>query len=362
MKKINFLFIILGLITILILSGCRNNEEPIQQDLRVPVRINAVEYVKMAKAIHTYGRVSSTKEMKLSFKIGGIIQKIFVDEGQSVSRNQLLAQLNLAEIDSQVSQAKSGFEKAQRDLERIENLYKEKAVTLEQYQNVQTAFQIAQSRLKAAEFNFTHSKIRAPSRGRILKRLVEENELIGAGMPVFFFATTEKDWIVRVGISDSDLVRVKTGDPATVTFDAYPGEEFPAEISQIVESADAHTGTYELELKVETGKKRLVSGFVADVIITPTEKQDYSIIPVEALIEAEGQRGYVFTVDAGSQRAKRIPVTIGFLFDDKVAIISGLENIPMIVTDGAPYLNEGSEIRILNGKSNIDQDNPPPKE
>lgn len=348
----------LGLITILILPGCRKKEEPAQQDLRIPIRQAAVDRAELAKTIHTYGRVSSTKEMRLSFKISGIIQHIFVDEGQSVAGGRLLAGLDLSEIEPQVSQAKSAFDKAKRDLERVGNLYEEKAATLEQYQNVQTAFQVAESQLKVAEFNLRHSEIRAPSKGRILKRLVEENELVGAGMPVFIFAVTGKDWIVRVGISDSDLVRVKIGDPARVIFDAYPGEVFPAQISQVVESADPFTGTYELELKLETGEKRLASGFVADVVITPTQKKTYFVIPVDALVEAEGERGYVFTVDSGTNLARRIPVDIGFLFDDKVAVISGLEDIPTIITEGASYLSEGSEVRLLDNPADTDRDNP----
>jgi len=237
--------------------------------------------------------------MKLSFKISGIIRKIYADEGMSVRKGQILAMLDLSEINSQVKQAQSAFEKARRDLERVESLYQKKAATLEQYQNVQTAFQVAQSRLNAAEFNLRYSEIRAPSRGRILKRLMEENELAGAGMPVFFFASTEQDWIVRVGVSDRDLVRLRLDDPALVAFDAYPGEKFKAKVTEIVESADQMTGTYEVELKVDPAGKRLVSGFVAKVDIIPSLERTYYVIPIEALVEGNGRSGYVFAVDTG---------------------------------------------------------------
>ena len=347
MKKNICLMAALGFTLLVVSEGCRPQEEEIKRETKIPVRLAPVERKELARTIHTYGRASSKKEMKLSFKINGIIQKILVDEGQSVRSGQLLARLDLSEIESQVRQARSAFEKAQRDRKRVENLYNEKAATLEQFQDTQTAFQVAESRLKAAEFNLRHSTIHAPAKGKILKRFVEENEIVGAGMPVLFFASLEKDWIVRVGVSDRDLVRLRLKDPAAVTFDAYPGEEFDAFVSEIVESADPMTGTYEVELRISSGEKRLASGFVARVDIFPTEKKLYSVIPVDALVEAEEGRGFVFTVDRETLTARRIPITTGFLFADKIAVESGLEEAREVVTEGALYLREGKGVLIL---------------
>jgi len=137
------------------------------------------------------------------------------------------------------------------------------------------------------------------------------------------------------------------GDPATVRLDAYPAQEFQAVVSEIVESADPMTGTYELELKVNSGEKRFVSGFVAEVDIFPSSKNPYFIIPIDALVEADGNMGYVYTIDPSSMTAHRLSVKIGFLFEDKVAVESGLESVPSVVSKGAPYLSDGAAVRII---------------
>lgn len=346
----------LGIMVTLTFIGCQKSEERPAESEVVYVEMAPVGHKEMSKPIHTYGQVSPKKEIKLAFKIGGIIRKINVNEGQAVKKGQLLAGLDLSEIRSQVQQARSAFEKSQRDLKRAEDLYKEKAVTLEQLQNVRTAFQVAQSQLQAAEFNLRYSMIHAPSEGRILKQLMEENEMVSAGMPIFFFASTAKDWIVRVGVSDRDLVRLSLEDPAVVKFDAYPGKEFQAYVSEIVESADPMTGTYEVELKIENNDKKLVSGFVAQVDISPKVKKRYAVVPVQAMVDAEGQQAFVFTVDESTNRAIRIPITIGFLFEDKVAVASRLEGVTQVVTEGAPYLIEGKKVEIVrSAKSNTDK-------
>ncbi|MFC2169915.1 efflux RND transporter periplasmic adaptor subunit [Acidobacteriota bacterium] len=347
MKKKAYLIIVLAAFLSFLWAACRSETKQPQKLVKVPVKLEVVEQREIAQELFTFGRLSRKKEIKLSFKTGGIIKHIFVDESQTVKKGQRLAGLDLSEIEAQVRQARSAFQKAERDQERIKNLYGEKAATLEQFQNVQTAFQVAQSRLMVAEFNLRHSEIRAPSKGRILKRLMEENELIAAGQPVFFFASTEKDWVVRAGVSDRDLIRIRLNDPAEMIFDAYPGEKFQASVAEIVESADPRTGTYEIELKVDAGDKRLVSGFVAEVKVFPSMKSKHFIIPVDALVEADGRQGYVFTVENGSKTVRRSPISIGFLFEDKVAVISGLEQIIQVVTDGSAYLSDGAEVEII---------------
>ena len=340
--------ILLGLLALSTLS-CRKPDEEIPPETLIPVRFQEIKMEEISRPIHTSGRIAAKKELKLSFKIGGIIERILVEEGQEVRGGQTLARLDLSEIEAQVKQARSSMAKAERDLERVGNLFKERAATLEQYQNIQTAHEVAASRLSAVEFNLRYSEITAPSRGRILKRLAEEHELVGAGMPVFFFGSTAGGWVIRAGVSEVDIVRLNLGDTATLSIDAYPDELLKAEISEIVEAPDPMTGTYEVELRIGLTEKRLISGFVARVDILPRTKLMRTVIPFQALVQADGSQGFVFTVDS-ENRARRIPVLIDFILNDKIALAEGLENIRRVVTEGGAYLRDGDKVKIVNNR------------
>lgn len=349
MKKtiiLAFIFLLVGLTGLVMFCG---QKKQLPAPKKTPVVLAPVVKQEISRPLHAYGHLASQKEAKLSFKTGGIIKKIWLAEGQPARAGQLLASLDLVEIESGVKQARSGFDKARRDLERVKNLYQDRVATLEQYQDVETAFQVAQSQLKAAEFNLRFSEIRAPENGRILKRLVEENELVGPGMPIFFFgsATENQAWLVRAGVSDRDWVRLRPGDTASVSFDPYPGATFAGRISQIAEAPDPMAGTYEIELTLEPTDRKLVTGLVARVDIFPGDKHPYFVIPVEALVGAEGEEGRVFVVDQKSGTARQVTVRFGFLFDDKVAVLSGLEGIDQVVATGAPYLVDGSLIQVV---------------
>jgi len=347
MKRQKLLILIIP--ALLLFMQCKGDqqEKKLQNEQKVIVKTTAVEQKVISLPIHTSGKLSSKAEMKLSFKIGGIIENISTEEGQRVEKGQLLAALDQSEIKAHVNQARSSFKKAKRDLERVKKLYADSVATLEQLQDATTGFEIVKSNKNVAEFNLQHSAISAPADGKILKRFAEKNELINAGMPVFIFGTAGREWIVRVGVTDRDVIRLRLNDPAFIVFDAYPDISFRAHVSEIAETSDPATGTFEVELKVNQGNYKLISGFVAKVDIIPSEKLHSFVIPIEALIEGEANGGFVYTLEPGNHKVKKIAVKVGPIFDEQVAITSGLDNVLKVVTEGAPYLSDGCEVQLI---------------
>ena len=116
---------------------------------------------------------------------------------------------------------------------------------------------------------------------------------------------------------------------------------------EIGESADPLTGTYEVKLELDEAGAKMVTGFVADVDIYPTKCEPMPVVPVEALVEADGERGYVYVPNAEGTKVSKTAVTIGCLVDARVAIAHGLEDVGRVVTDGAAYLTDKAAIRIV---------------
>ncbi len=326
--------------------SCQKTDNFQSQHPEIPVKVAAVQREYISFPIHANGLLASPKEVKLSFKVGGIIKNIPVDEGDRVIENQLLATLEKSEIEAMTKQARSGFEKAQRDFERVSSLYQDSVATLEQKQDTETALKVARSNLEIAEFNLKHASIFAPSAGKILKRLAENNELISPGTPVYIFGSTEGAWIIRTSVSDRDIVRIQFGDSASVSFDAYPDRKFSAQVTEIAQSADPYTGTFEVELTLREEQKMLVFGFVANVEMYPSRGDTSTIIPIEALAEADANIGTVFTLDSVTNTVRRVQVGIDRIFDEKIAISHGLENVSHVITAGTAYLREGSVVKV----------------
>jgi len=343
----NTIKILILLAAMIFWNGCSSKSEPEPPAEKILVKTAKVTQQDVHIPIHTSGKLALKTEMKLSFKTGGIVRYIFVDEGDIIEKGTLLAKLDVSEIEAQTEQARSGYEKAVRDHERAQKLYADSVATYEQLQNANTALNVAHSQLKIADFNLRHSAITAPSKGKILRRLAETNELAGPGMPIFLFGSLEGNWIVRVGITDREMLRLRLDDPAQVWFDAYAGKTFEAYVSQISGAANPMTGTFDAELTIDEDGHKLLSGFVARVDITPSQSSPFFIIPIESLVEADGDRGFVYALDLTDDSVRRLPVKIGHLLDQGVAITTGLEDVNEVITEGASYLSEKSQVELV---------------
>ncbi len=312
----------------------------------IPVHLAKVETSVRSEPVRVSGTVASVEEARLSFKIGGMISRVFVKEGQSVRKGQLLAILDQTEIDAQVSQAKYAFDKSGRDMQRIENMLKDTAATLEQFQNATTANDVSQQNLNIARFNQVYSKIISPLDGTVTQKMINEGELTGPGTPALIITSSRKnDWVVRAGVSDKDWARIKLGDKAFVKLDAYPAETFPATITNLAQSADPVSKLYEIEVKIDPSGKRLAAGLYARVELTPSQSRNYAVVPVESVVEGNGNEGFVYVNEQG--RAKRIPITIGYLDGDKVLITAGLEGVTEVITSGSAFLTDRSGIQVV---------------
>ena len=268
-----------------------------KDDTSIAVQTVAVGRATVTESVFASGLISSDVEARLSFKTGGIIDKIYVQEGQKVNRGQLLATLNLTEINAQVSQARQSYEKADRDLQRVKNLYADTAATLEQFQNATTAHEVAKQNLNIAQFNQNYSQLRSPATGTVLKKLMNEGELAGPGTPVLYVAATERqNWVVRVGVSDKDWARLNIGDKAKITLDAYPDDAFEGTVTELAQAADAASKLYEIEIQVKPGNQRFAPGLFAKTEIIPSQSRTYFTVPIEALVEGNGKQAFVYTV------------------------------------------------------------------
>ncbi len=330
----------------LVLCGCRNRETTVTTEQLPRVRVTAISRKILSIPVHSTGLLSSAEEIKLSFKTGGIISEINVNEGEKVKKGQKLASLDLSEISSSVNQARNSWEKAQRDFTRAENLFRDSVATLEMKQNAATALDVAKSVYETALFNLKHSTITAPENGIILKQLARQNELIASGYPVFLFGTSGKYWKLKAGLSDRAMVKVQPGDSATVTFDAYPDEKFPAVIDQISSMADPYTGTYEAELLIGDKGLKLASGLIASVDIYPSSDIQSTLVPVGAIVGADDTEGYIFAV-TDSLTVRKIRIKITGMPEEYAAVTGIPDGTEYVVSEGAAYLKDGMKVEVI---------------
>jgi multidrug efflux system membrane fusion protein len=314
----------------------------------IAVKVQPVATGNDGKVLQYSGLIASNSEARLSFKIGGMISRIYVKEGDRVAAGQLLATLDLTEINAQVQQASQSLEKAQRDETRANNLYRDTVASLEQVQNSHTQTTVATEALRIARFNQQYAQIRAAASGTILQKLMSEGEYASAGTAVLVYnGADQNDFVVRFGVSDKDWAVLRKGDKAVVTIDAYPGEGFNGQITKLAEGADANGGTYAVEVAIAAAGHKLAPGLFCTLRLQPPGKRQMTFIAASALAEADGNSGFVYALNADKRTVRKIPVRIAFLQGDRIAIASGLDTVSDVITEGVGYLTERSVVRLV---------------
>ncbi|WP_172954211.1 efflux RND transporter periplasmic adaptor subunit [Pedobacter ginsengisoli] len=343
MKHINSLplFIFLGLAII----GC-SEPKPVQKtDDAIPVKLISSNALTENEPVETSGLLSSEQQSNLSFKTGGIINRIFVKEGDHVNNGQVLASLNMTEVNAQLNQAEEGFNKAKRDAQRTANLFKDSVSTREQLENTQTALVIAKKSLDIARFNATQSTIRANTSGVVLKKLANEGEQVAGGTPILYISSVStKDWIVKCGITDKDRSRISGNEKVDLNFDVFP-QTITGVVKSLAQGTDAASGLYQAEIRLNPTYARLISGLFAKVKIYPFGKTDLLSVPVDALVEGKNDSAYVYT--SVNNRAVKKAVKVAYLKNDKAFISAGIVPTDQIIREGSAYLTNGAPIKII---------------
>jgi len=339
----NPLLPLLAGLLLLVVAGCTADKQAAPVTA-TPVRVALVQEGPASPAIAATGVVASKDEMRLSFKVGGVLQEIAVNQGQRVRKGQKLAQIELTEVNSQVEQAHQLEQKARRDLERGENLHADQVISLEQLQNLRTQAHVADAQLRAARFNQGYASIIAPRDGVVLRKLAETRELLPAGQVVLVLGGDDGGFVVRTGLSDREVVQLRLGDTVDVRLDAWPDEHFRARVTEIAGAADERSGLFEVEALLDTTARPLVSGLVAKLSLVPGRDPAARLpyVPIGAVLEGDRGTASVFVLDGTTARRREIGVA--FLVADSVAVHSGIRNGEQVVTAGAAYLTDGETV------------------
>jgi RND family efflux transporter MFP subunit len=328
------------------LAGCGAHAQDADAPAPAPARPVVVAMPEVGGApvrVRATGRLESADELRLSFKVAGVLAEMAVDAGDNVRAGEVLARLDRTETAAALERATQALAKAERDLARAEEVFARGLVAKELRDNAATARDIAAADVRSARFNQQFAAITAPADGRVKSRLAEAGEVIAAGQTVITLASESRGWVLRAGLADRDALRLAVDAPAEVRIAALPGLRLPARVARIAGAADPASGMIEVEFAVQAGEAALRSGLVADVEAIPVDASIALSLPVSALIAADGAEGRVLVVEDGRARARE--VVLGAAAAGRVEVRAGLAPDDAVIVGGAAYVDDGEAVR-----------------
>lgn len=293
------------------------------------------------------GSVVEREGTALSFEIPGNIVVLRADNGDRVTKGQLLATIDPASLRDAHQLALSTLRQAQDAYRRFEPLHKQGVLSDIKWVEVQTKLEQAQSSERLARTQLSRTSLVAPFSGVISSRTAERGMNVVPGQQVFRLVDISKI-DVNMSVPEGEVSSVKVGDRASVSVLALGGRIYGAVVSEKGVEANPVSHTYDVKLAVSSTDGRLMPGMVCSVKMSGTTVGSVGVqqlvVPLNAVKLDSDNRRFVWLAVGGKARMQT--VTIGGFTDGGVVVTSGLKEGDMVITDGSQKVSDGMKVNI----------------
>ncbi len=325
------------------------------------VKVFEVKKQKISEKLFYTGVIEALKTINITPDVGGKIARIYVEEGERVRQGQLVAELDTRAIRLQLDQARAALavaeanhKDAERNMERMERLKSEKAVSDQQYEKVKLAFEAAEAQLqqaqaavRLAEHSLDVSLMKAPFSGVVASKNAEVGDVINPMMGGFAPTSgvlTLMDFSrvkIEVDVPQQDIVRVKKGQPAQLRVTALADKSFQGRVALVNLTADPLTKKFKVEVRIDNPDLQLKPNTFGEVTLEVSTHEAALVVPQKSILEGK----YVFLVGENNQVLRK-EVNLGLQNADLVEIVNGLKEGDLVVVEGNYGLEDGAKIDI----------------
>ncbi len=349
MKRIKIIGVLVIVISIIVgmllhnksLMAAKSKNEKIEA---YPVTVAEIGFQNVTNNLELVGTITANNDVAIVSEAQGRVVKVMTQVGDFKQAGSVLFQLDDELKYESFKTADVNFQKAKKDFDRYEALYKNKSVTDAQYEQAKLAAQAAESQYVLAKREYNDTKVTTPISGFVSARLVDQGNFVTKNTVVANVVDISK-LKVKLNVAEKDAFRLKPGDNVEVRTDVYQGYVFSGKISFISSKGDeAHT--YPVEITLSNPKDHpLKSGMFGRIAFTSIKNSELLVMPREALIGSV-KDAKVFTIENGI--AKLHSVILGNAFENQIEVKDGLKSGDKIVVNGQNNLQDNDKVVVRN--------------
>ena len=317
-------------------------------------QITTLEPTTISSSVTATGTVEPVKQVEVGTQVSGIIDKIYVDYNSVVKAGQLIAELDMSVLRTELESSRANlnaskveYDYQQKNYERIKGLYDKQLVSATEFEQAEYSwskarfsYSQAQSNFNKAQKNIGYAKIYSPIDGVVLSRAVDEGQTVASGFSTPTLFTIANDLTamrVIANVDEADIGQVKEGQRVEFEVDAFPEDTFQGSVTQVRLQATTTSNvvTYQVVIDAPNPDLKLMPGLTANITIYTLDKHDVMAVPVRALrFTPEGEKYRENTVwkQLPDNQLEAAQVVTGVNDGVQVEILSGLQFGDRVVT------------------------------
>jgi len=307
------------------------------------VGVSELAVQKFDHYVQTQGHIESDNNVLVSAEMMGVVTNVYVTEGQSVSRGQVLAQIDNSVMSRNIEYMEAQLELATSVYERQKNLWDQKIGTEVQFLQAKTGKESLEKQLASLREQKDKTRIKSPISGTVDEITVKVGENIAPGAPAVRVVNTS-DLKIQAPVSEAYVTDIKKGDKVLVNISELD-KEVEAKVTFVSRTIDRLSRTFNVEVALPSNPD-LRPNMTAIVKIIFQSDPDALVVPINIVQEINGEKVVYVAEERGRHMvATRKVITVEGVYGN-LAHVKGLNAGEKLITVGYQGLNDGDYIKI----------------
>ncbi len=318
-----------------------------EQEL-IPVETTVISSGTISDYLLQSSNLETEEMADVYSRVQGLVERIYVEEGDYVKKGQLLLTLEADEFQLAEKKAAVNFQQKKSAFERVDAMYQKNLVSREDWEQAKFNREAAKIEWDEAKLNLDYTKIKAPIAGYIAERLCRPGDRIQPTVKLFSVINTD-EMIAVVHVPEKEMGTIKKNQPAFIRSIHLKDQQFPGWIKRVSPAVDPQSGTFKVTVGVRNRNNILKPGMFVNVNIVTSTHTDAVLIPKTAIVY-ENERMNVFVVR--DSVAHKIPLTVGFQDYEKVESLEGVAAGDEVIVVGQAGLKDKTRVKVVRQRTN----------
>lgn len=332
-------------------SGCGTGEASVSASDKnslpapLPVFVTFPETMDIFASYKIASTIAADSEAAVLARVAGQVVEILVEEGDHVSKGQVLARLDGDRLRLEMLQARANLEQMSRKYDRQKELQEQGLVSAASYDGLKYGLDALQAIYELQKLNYNYTLIRATISGVISARNIKTGTNMKVSEVAFVVSNTSR-LVAYLNIPQTELSKFSPGHEATIRVDSMPETDFQGVVARISPTIDTRSGTFRATVYIDNEPGDLAPGMFGRFTISYERHADALVVPTAAVIR-EDNESVVYVVSDGTAVRRRIET--GIESGGMIEILDGLEGNEEIVVTGLAGLRDGSRVVASTG-------------
>ena len=290
------------------------------------------------------GSIEADNTVSLGFGVAGRVVAVHVQEGQKVSKGQLLATVEEEIYQNNYKVAAASLEQAQDNYDRLDQLYKKGSLPERDFIAVKVGLAQAKAGAAIAAKNLRDTRLYASFTGIVTQKFIEAGANTAPGAPSFTIVKTDKVF-AKASISENEISTMKVGATTEVTVPSL-NKEFNGKVTIINPQADNSSKTFIVKVQLDNASGVLMPGMIADLNIATGTQTSAIVIPTSAIVRDADNINYVYVLKSNNTAFKKRINVSKMTGASDVIVKDGLQAGDKLIVSGQTTLEDGAPVKL----------------